>query len=114
MPKTETTPLLEADKPLRAALYSMAGQLADEKMKAAIWRILAGEDAQPKPALSDPPRQEVLSGAEAAKMLRVSRRTITNLARTGAIQAAKFPGRIRSCGYVRASIESLLATRKSQ
>lgn len=110
MPPTENKNLLAADKPMRAALYAMAGQLADEKMRDALWRVLSGEDPQPKAVADDAPRQQVLSGAEAAKILNLSRRTISALARSGTIKRASLPGRSRSCGYLRQSVEALLAT----
>lgn len=106
MQTTETKPIRNADKPMRAALRAMAGQLEDSSLRSAIWRLLDGE----KPtSADDDSKPKVLSAKEAARMLGVTVRTVGGLAKSGAVRRVKLPGRVRACGYLRASVESLLA-----
>jgi hypothetical protein len=56
-------------------------------------------------------RREVLSGAEAARMLGLSPRTIWTLAKQGHLVRVQLPGRKRSFGYSRASVEKLAAVK---
>ncbi len=56
-------------------------------------------------------RKEILTGAETARMLGLSSRTVWNLVKQGALVRVRLPGRRRSCGISRASVESLLAAK---
>ncbi len=93
----------QADKAMLAALRAMAEQLTDETTRDALVAVLDGNEL-PKP---DALRQEVLSGAEAARVLGVTSRTVQALAKAGAIARAVLPGRVRGFGYMRASVEAL-------
>lgn len=84
------------------AISALVGQLQDGKKRAALEAAMHGEDTAPRPL-----RQEVLSGAEAARVLGVTARTVQSLAASGAIARAVLPGRVRGFGYVRSSVERL-------
>lgn len=86
-----------------AAIRAMVGQLAEGKKRDALVAVLDGNEP-PKP---DTLRQEVLSGAEAARVLGVTPRTVQMLAKSGTIQRAVLPGRVRGFGYTRASVEAV-------
>ena len=53
-------------------------------------------------------RKEILTAEEAGKVLGLSSRTVWNLIKQGALARVRLPGRKRSCGISRASVESLL------
>lgn len=84
------------------AISALVGQLEHGKTRAALEAVLRGEELTPEPL-----RQEVLSGAEAARLLGVTTRTVQSLAAAGSIARAVLPGRVRGFGYVRSSVESL-------
>lgn len=84
------------------AISALIGQLENGKTRAALEAVLRGEELTPGPL-----RQEVLSGAEAARLLGVTPRTVQALAASGAIARAVLPGRVRGFGYVRSSVERL-------
>ena len=90
------------------ALRAMAGQIQDEKTRAAIEAALDGE----KPRQPDIIKQQVVSGDEAAQILGLTRRSVQLLARAGTIAKAFLPGRRRAFGYVRESVEALAAGRQ--
>lgn len=94
----------KTDSPLSNAILALADQLEDGEMKTAIHCAVKGKAS---PAV--PPRPEVVSGEEAARLLRLTRRTIAGLARSGIVQRVQLPGRTRSIGYLRSSVEALLA-----
>lgn len=56
-------------------------------------------------------RREVLTAAEAGKVLGLCPRTIWSLAKQGHLVRATLPGRKRAFGYSRASVEKLAAMR---
>ncbi len=56
-------------------------------------------------------RREVLTAAEAGKVLGLSPRTIWSLAKQGHLVRAMLPGRKRAFGYSRASVEKLAAVK---
>lgn len=105
MSTNETKPIRNADKPMRAALRAMAGQLEDPALRSAIWQLLDGKTT----SAEDDSKPKVLSGKEAARMLNVTVRTLGSLAKNGSVKRVKLPGRVRACGYLRTSVESLLA-----
>lgn len=84
------------------AISALVGQLSKGKTKDALEAALRGDELTPGPL-----RQEVLSGAEAARVLGVTARTVQSLAASGAIARAVLPGRVRGFGYVRSSVERL-------
>lgn len=88
-----------------AAMVTMAGQIQDAKTRHAVSAALNGDEPRQDKAI----RQEVVSGAEAARMLNVTRRTVQTMAKRGVIRRAVFPGRIRGFGYTRSSVEALIS-----
>lgn len=62
--------------------------------------------------LSSRTQPAVISAAETARLLNVSRRTVAALAAEGHLTRAFLPGRKRPYGFTRASVESLLAARE--
>ena len=100
--------LKQTDKALLAALLAMAGQVADENVRARVTSAIRGEEQKPAPVV-DVIRQKVVTGDEAARILNCTRRTVVTLANSGAIRRALFPGRTKACGYLRESVEALVA-----
>ncbi len=84
------------------AISALVGQLENGRTRTVLEAALHGEDTTPGPL-----RQEVLSGAEAARVLGVTTRTVQALAASGSIARAVLPGRVRGFGYVRSSVERL-------
>ncbi len=62
--------------------------------------------------LSSRTQSAVISAAETARLLNVSRRTVAALAAEGRLTRAFLPGRKRPYGFTRASVEALLAGRE--
>ena len=97
-----------ADSGLLAALQTLVEKLADRQLAGRLAAALRGDDA---PKGDDPIAQKVLSGEEAAKILGLDRRSVTLLAKQGHIKRVVLPGRVRSCGFLRESVEALLAAK---
>lgn len=92
------------DEAMLASIRAMAGMLDNGRMRDAIVRTLDGGDEAEAPK---PLRQEVLSGNQAAQVLGLTRRMVERLAKQGHIRRVKLPGRERSMGYSRRSVEEL-------
>lgn len=97
-----------ADSGLLAALQTLVEKLADRQLADRIAAAIRGDDA---PKVEEPIAQKVVSGAEAGKILGLDRRSVTLLATQGHIQRVVLPGRVRSCGFLRESVEALLAAK---
>lgn len=64
------------------------------------------------PAKSDAkPSEKLIRLTEAAELLGVSRRTVSNLITSGALPGVKFPGRVRYVGVKQSAIRDLLENR---
>ena len=94
-----------ADKSMVAAVRAMVGQIGDEKVREALRAALDGESVPRK--VDTVLRKEVLSAADVATMLNCTRRTVGTLCRQGLIRKVA-PGRRRSLGYRRDSVEAFI------
>lgn len=101
-----------ADRALIVAIWSMVGQIGDAKTKTRLEAALRDEPMPPPAPAPDTIKRMVLSGAEAAHVLGVTRRTVITLCNQGLLQRVVFPTRKRGFGYSRASVEALVAGRK--
>lgn len=97
-----------ADAGLLAALQTLVEKLADRQLADRIAAAMRGDDMS---KVEEPIAQKVVSGEEAGKILGLDRRSVTLLAKQGHIQRVVLPGRVRSCGFLRASVEALLAAK---
>ena len=95
-----------ADKSMVAAVRAMVGQIGDEKVREALRAALDGESVPRK--VDTVLRKEVLSAADVATMLNCTRRTVGTLCRQGLIRKVALPGRRRSLGYRRDSVEAFI------
>lgn len=93
------------DAGMVAAILAMAAQLKNVSLRDRIVNAARGQEEQEKPV--DVVRTLVLSGAEAARVLSVSRRTVLTWAKQGLIEKAAIRGRSRGFGYTRESVERL-------
>lgn len=101
-----------ADRALIVAIWSMVGQIGDAKTKTRLEAALRDEPMPPPAPAPDTIKRMVLSGAEAAHVLGVTRRTVITLCNQGLLQRVVFPTRKRGFGYSRASVEALVAGRQ--
>lgn len=76
--------------------------------------ITAAERARflaPKP--DGKPSEKLIRLTEAAELLGVSRRTVSNLINSGALPGVKFPGRVRYVGVKQSDLHALLENKRS-
>lgn len=85
------------------AIGALVGQLENGTMRSRFEAVLRGEEPQQPDAI----KQRVVSGDEAARILGMTRRSVTSLAKAGHIKRAVLPGRLRGFGYTRESVEAL-------
>ena len=95
-----------ADKSMIAAVRAMVGQIGDERTRDALKAALDGESVPRRVDVQL--RKEVLSAADVAVMLNCTRRTVGNLCKQGLIRKVHLPGRRRSLGYRRDSVEAFI------
>ena len=101
-----------ADRALIVAIWSMVGQIGDAKTKIRLEAALRDEPMPPSVPAPDTVKRMVLSGAEAAHVLGVTRRTVQSLSKQGILRRVVFPTRKRGFGYARSSVEALVAERQ--
>ena len=115
MSKIDTPKIKDETLTLIAGVFKTAAAIdpaiTDRKIKAVIGYLKTGTDTPEVVQIIAPDRKldEVLSRPDAAKMLNVTPRTVTTLAKKGIIKKIGFGVAGRAVGYTLSSIQAAIA-----
>ncbi len=76
----------------------------EAKERARLLRVLQNPDK----STATPNLDRIMRRVEAAALLGCTKRTIDNLAASGALHKVRLPGRVRGCGFRASDVQSLV------